>query len=257
MECQRFAVVLVGAVSVGFLGCDGSPIETQSSQANSSEMVTVSSSSVQVTTSSTDGVSGDASSGGSSSLGVGECPAGFNSSPKVAVMDIELDLAAVDVVWSEFSLPVVMPRLAVAEHTTKPAASRWAISFSLFPKAYACSLPPVTLSGYVQSFEVTAIDGDALVDLTPYMNAANSGEGWHIDFDDKDVVYALSDWNGLAKNTQLGHGYDHYFEGDSELTLSFNSVPPILNTPIQLQVVATFNDGAIMTRTTEIITLRE
>lgn len=250
MECQRFAAVLMGSVVVmGLAGCDGSGIEDQSSQSNVSEVAA--SSSVPMIIS-----SGDTSSGDSSSLAVGQCPPGFDFSPEVAVMDIELNLPANDIAWSEFSLPLVMPRLAVAEQKVETSRSRWAISFSLFPKAYACSLPPVTLSGYVQSFEVTAIDGDALLDLTPYMNAVNTGEGWHIDVDDTDMVYALSDWNGLAKRTRLGVGYDYYFEGDSELTLSFDSEPPILNQPLKLQVVATFNDGSIITRTTETITLR-
>ncbi|BCD96002.1 hypothetical protein [Marinagarivorans cellulosilyticus] len=121
-------------------------------------------------------------------------------------MDIELRLDDNNYTWDGFTLAVIMPRLEVAQSKHEKARSKWAFSFSLFSKAHACSLPYVTLNSYVQSFEVRAIQGDTLVNLTPYMAATNTSESGRLIAGDNDsgTSHPLTDWNGLAKQTESG-----------------------------------------------------
>ena len=247
-------LLIVSGIFVSLAACDGEAIkENSSSTAVSSLESTASSSSTPAAL-----PSGNSSSS-SSSLGIGECPPGFDFTPEVAVMDIELRLDNDNFTWDEFALAVIMPRLEVAQNKHEKARSKWAISFNLFSKAHACSLPYVTLNSYVQSFEVRAIQGDTLVNLTPYMAATNTSESGRLiaGDDDSGTSYPLTDWNGLSKQVELGQGSSSYYTEDTELTLSFNRAPPIPGESFILEVEATFNDGSAITRRSDSITLNE
>lgn len=251
MSKTRALVVLGVIASIG--ACGGEPIVGESSANVGDSTGPETSSSRQ---------QNDAfleqSSSSSSSLSIGECPPDFDFSPEVAVMDIELNVDGDTFVWNQFSMPVIMPRVEVAQQKAENMRSKWAISFNLLPKAHACTLPLVTLDSYVQSFEVKAKLEDTTVSLTPYMASTNTGEnGRFIAVDDAGVSYPLSEWNGFSKVTELGVGFSNYFTEDTELTLSFASKPPIIGLPVLLEVEATFNDGTVITRTSGLLTFTE
>lgn len=87
-------------------------------------------------------------------------------------MDIDLSYNATGrVAWRDLSLTLAMENLPVASRPTKPSQQQWALNFSLFPKVKACSLPPVHLVEYVQSFAVYALTSDDTTELTAYFQA--------------------------------------------------------------------------------------
>lgn len=256
MGIARFLVASGAAISL--MACGGKPIPEGGSSIERGKNDTVASSS-RAQGGRGPGESSSSSSS-SSSLGVGECPPGFDHFPTMAVMDIELGINSGTFAWREFALPISMPRLEVAQKKNRSSRSRWAISFSLFPKAHACSLPDVTLVSYVQSFTVKAIQGDTSINLTPFMAAKNTSEsGRLVTVDDAGVNYSLNEWNGLSKETNLGQAYfgstiEDIENTKTELSLSFDREPPIIAQPVMLEVEAVFNDGTVIKRTTGMLT---